>query len=70
MIHKNYLTFLIFEDKDSISAKCTTKILSLNLAYTFFLTGLFNTSTGSFICIPDPDFSYQRTYRPYLLLLF
>ena len=37
MTHNKYLTFLFFEENDSISAKSAAKILSLNLAYTFSL---------------------------------
>ena len=32
MIHNKYLTFLLLEDNDPISAKSATQILSLNLA--------------------------------------
>ena len=32
MAHNEYLTFLFFEDSDSISAKSVAQILSLNLA--------------------------------------
>ena len=37
MAHNKYLTFLFFEDNDSISAKSAAQILSLNLACTFLL---------------------------------
>ena len=75
IMHKKYLTFLFFEDNDSIAAKFTAQILSLNLAETFLLlnvlvTDLCNSSASrSFTLIPDPVF-LSRTYRPYLLMLF
>ena len=74
MTHNKYLIFLFFEDNDSISAKSATQRLSLNLGETFLLlkfliTGLCSSSPScSFTIISDPAF-YQRTYRPYLLLI-
>ena len=62
MTHNKYLTFLVFEDNDSISAKFAAQILSLNLADTFLLlnfliTGLCNSSAScSFTLTPDHIF--------------
>ena len=62
MTHNKYLSFLLFEDNDSISAKPAVQILSLNLAYTFLhlnflIIGLCNfLSSCSFTLIPDPVF--------------
>ena len=38
--HNNYLTFLFLEDNDSISAKSSPQILSLNLGKTFLLLNI------------------------------
>ena len=60
--YNKYLTFLFFEDNDSISAKSAAQILSLNLAYTFILlnfliTGLCNSlASCSFTPIPGHVF--------------
>ena len=77
MTHNKYLTFLCFEDSDSITAKSAAQILSLNLAYAFLLlnlliTGLCNSSGScSYTLIPDPVFFFfEKTCRPYLLMLF
>ena len=68
MTHNKYLTFTFLEDIDSITAKSALQIMSLNLAYAFLLlnfivTGLCNSSASY-------SFSYQKTYGPYLLMLF
>ena len=47
MTYNKYLTFLFFEENDSISAKSAAQIFSLKLAYNFLLlnfliTGLCN----------------------------
>ena len=73
--HSKYLTFLFFEDNDSISAKSAAQILPLNLAYTFLLlnfliTGLCNSPANrSFTLFPDPAF-LSKKYRLYMLMLF
>ena len=51
MAHNKYLTFLFFEDNDSISAKAAAQILSFNLAqnslfFYFLVTGLCNSSAS------------------------
>ena len=59
MTHNKYLTFLFFEDNDSISAKSAAQILSFNLAqnslfFDFLVTGLCNSSAScQFILAPD-----------------
>ena len=63
MTHNKHLTFLLLEDSDPISAKCTAQILPLNLAYIFLLlnflnTGLYNSSTR---------FSFTLTLTPVFL---
>ena len=66
MTHNKYLTFLCFEDSDSITAKSAAQILSLNLAYAFLLlnlliTGLCNSSGSySYTLIPDPVFFLKK----------
>ena len=66
MRHIKYLTFLFFEDNDSISTASATQILSLNLEYTFLLwnfliTGLCNFSAScSFMLVPDPVFLSKK----------
>ena len=83
MTHNKYLTFLFFEDSDSISSKSAAKILSLNLAWTFlflnFLVTSLCSSSASYLFTLAPAllvvvapglFSYQKTCRPYLPMLF
>ena len=66
MRHIKYLTFLFFEDNDSISTKSATQILPLNLEYTFVLwnfliTGLCNVlASYSFMLTPDPAFLSKK----------
>ena len=57
MTHNRRLTFLFLEDNDPIAAKPAAQTLSLNLlvAHLHFLRILF---------------SNQKTYKPYLLMLF
>ena len=70
MTHNKYLTFLFFEDNDSISAESAAQILSLNLAYTFLLfnfliTDLCNSSAScSFTLIPEPFFLSKKPIYP------
>ena len=62
MTQNKYLTFSLFEENDSISAKSAAQILSVNLAQDFLLlnflvTRLCNTlANSSFTFIPDPVF--------------
>ena len=70
MTHNKYLTFLFFEDNDSISAESAAQILSLNLAYTFLLfnfliTDLCNSSAScSFTLFPEPVFLSKKPIDP------
>ena len=73
MTHNPYLTFLFLEDNDTTSAKSTAQVLSLNLGYVFLLlnfsvTGLCNSLASCSVTLIL--FSYQKTYRPYLIMLF
>ena len=66
MRYIKYLTFLFFEDNDSISTKPATQILPLNLEYTFLLwnfliTGLCNfLASYSLMLTPDPAFLSKK----------
>ena len=65
MTNNKYLTYLFFEDNDSISAKSEAQILSLNLAYTFLLlnfliTGLCNSSASNSFRLISYPFFYQK----------
>ena len=75
MAHNKYLRLLLFEDNDSISAKSAAQILYTNLAQNFLLLNfellvyvilqLF-VHLHLFLML----FSYQKTCRPHLLMLF
>ena len=75
MTHTKYLKFLFFEDNDFILVKSAAQILSLNLEYTFLLLNvlvtdhIYSSASCSFTFIRILFF-YEKTYRPYLLILF
>ena len=47
MTKYKYLTFLLLEDNDAISAKSAAQIFSLNLAWTFLLLDFLITSLSN-----------------------
>ena len=75
LTHNKYLTFLLLENNDPISAKPAAQILSLNLTYTFLLldflvTGLCNSLANcSFTLTPDPDFKKLIDHTCYCFLI-
>ena len=78
MAPNKYLIFLFFEHNDSISAKSTAQILPSNLAHAFLLLNFLITGLCIYVILQQfvhlhslPIlFSYQKTYRSYLLMLF
>ena len=75
MGHNKYLTFLVLEINDLISAKSASQKLHFNLGKAFllfrFLIAILCICSAicSFTLNRDPVF-LSKTYRPYLLILF